>query len=44
MSLFANADGRRTVDYFDGLQTPKERHAPTELYIPLLFWFNRNKG
>ena len=29
-------------DFMRGLQTPKYSHSSAEIWIPLLFWFNRN--
>ena len=31
-----------TVDIYDGLQTPKKEHPEFTLWIPLLFWFNKD--
>lgn len=37
-----NPDLRECVEYANGLQTPKRTHGAFELWIPLLFWFNKD--
>lgn len=37
-----NPDLRECVEYANGLQTPKRTHPGFELWIPLLFWFNKD--
>lgn len=37
-----NPDLRECVEYVNGLQTPKRTHPAFELWIPLLFWFNKD--
>jgi hypothetical protein len=40
---YGRGSGVREVKYFvDGPQTPKPAHGEIELFIPLLFWFNKD--
>jgi hypothetical protein len=46
-ALSTNAGGRGSgvevgVDVFDGPQTPKADQGQVELWVPLLFWFNKD--
>ena len=35
-------NSRMISHYSDGYQTPKTSHGEVELFVPLLFWFNKN--
>lgn len=37
-----NPNLRECVEYANGLQTPKRTHPAFELWVPLLFWFNKD--